>query len=90
MLAHDMSEEERLGVWSAQPEAGAAWDKLSAELDDATATDPLAAGWGEEDADGAQVLRPVRAGLTAAQVVHRDQGSLALQRRSWPFRQSGD
>ncbi len=43
-----MSEEERLGVWRAQPEAGAAWDKLSAELDDATATDPLAAGWAED------------------------------------------
>ncbi len=42
-----MSEEERLGVWSAQPEAGAAWERLSAELTDATASDPLASGWAE-------------------------------------------
>ncbi len=68
-----MSEEERLGVWRAQPEAGAAWDKLSAELDDATATDPLAAGWAaEEEIAAAAEEEQVPVAAAAAEAVGED------------------
>ncbi len=59
VLARGLAEE-HLSVWSAQPEAGAAWDKLSAELEDATATDPLAAAGVEEE------RAPVAAAAAAA------------------------
>ncbi len=51
MLAHGLPKEEHLGVWGRLPQAGAAWDKLSVELEDATATDPLASGWAAEEVD---------------------------------------